>query len=78
MALIQNHQFLKYFSKYPNVKLNIDLISDWEFVYLKNEKIKFVFKTDKANRIGIYGEDLKAVARKMKRGKMRKLILFSL
>ena len=55
------------FRKYPNVKLNIDLISDWEFVYLKNEKIKFVFKTDKANRIGIYGEDFESGTRKMKR-----------
>lgn len=53
--------------KYPNVKLNIDLISHWEFVYLKNEKIKFIFKTNKVNRIGIYGEDFENGTRKIKR-----------
>lgn len=53
--------------KYPNYKLHIDLISDWEFIYLKEEKIKLNFKTDNTNRIGIYGADFEEGTSSIKR-----------
>ncbi len=43
--------------KYPNVKLHIDLISHWEYVFLKDQSLRLIFKTDSSNRIGNYGND---------------------
>src|SRR5690606_36420840 len=53
--------------KYPQTKLHIDLINHWEYIYLKNHKIKFVVKTDKHNRIGIYGNEPLEGTMKIKR-----------
>jgi len=48
---------LEVFEKYPKIKIHIDLISGWEYVYLKKERIKLNFKTDTSTSIGIYGDD---------------------
>jgi|GEM_PF-858865 len=43
--------------KYPGNKLRRDLISDWEYLYLKDEDLRIVFRTDETKRIGVYGQD---------------------
>jgi hypothetical protein len=53
--------------KYPDSKLHIDLIDDWEYMYLKNEKITLIFKTNSTNRIGIYDFDPEDAANGIKR-----------
>lgn len=40
--------------KYPDAKLNIDLINDWEYIYIKNLNLRLEFKTNKDNRIAQY------------------------
>lgn len=42
------------FSKHPDAKSYIDLISDWEYIYIENLNLKVIFKTDKHNRIAQY------------------------
>jgi hypothetical protein len=59
--------FAQMLEKYPDYKLHIDLISDWEFVYLKDERIRLNFKTDNTNRIGIYDSDPEDAAKGIKR-----------
>lgn len=44
-------EILKYFPK-SNVRL--DLLTDWEHIYIKELNIELVFKTNEANRIGKY------------------------
>lgn len=53
--------------KYPQSKLHIDLINDWEYIYLKSHMVKFIFKTDKNNRIGVYDADPEKGTIKIKR-----------
>jgi hypothetical protein len=46
--------------KHPESKIYVDLLSEWEYIYLPNEKIRLNFKTDSTNLIGNYkseGED---------------------
>ncbi len=40
--------------EHPNANLNIDLISDWEYIYLKEFDIRLIFKTDSSKRIAEY------------------------
>lgn len=54
-------------NKYPKAKLNIDLINDWEFIFIKELNVKFVFKTNNSNRIGFYPTDFEDGTRKIKR-----------
>ena len=53
--------------KHPNDKLYIDLLSDWEYIYIKEKKLKVIFKTDNSNRIGIYKKDVEEGTRKITR-----------
>ncbi len=55
------------FEKYPEAKLYVDLISNWEYIYLKKEDIRLVFKTDRDNRIGVYDSDPEDAANGIKR-----------
>tara|TARA_R110002012_G_scaffold105970_2_gene247124 strand:+ start:640 stop:1734 length:1095 start_codon:yes stop_codon:yes gene_type:complete len=54
-------------NKYPNSKLNIDLISDWEYIFIKELDIRLVFKTNNYNRIGLYSTDFEEGTTKVKR-----------
>lgn len=40
--------------RYPNAKLNIDLINDWEYLYIKEPGLRLTFKTGETNRIAEY------------------------
>jgi len=40
--------------RYPNAKLNIDLINDWEYLYIKELSLRLEFKTSETNRIAQY------------------------
>lgn len=40
--------------KYPNAELKIDLVNDWEYIYLRNLNLRLEFKTNKDNRIAQY------------------------
>nr|WP_299339650.1 hypothetical protein [Allomuricauda sp.] len=55
------------FEKNPNSKIYVDLISDWEYIFLKDERIRLNFKTDKMNRIGVYDFDPEDAANGIKR-----------
>lgn len=55
------------FEKFPNSKLNIDLISEWEYIYLKKYNLKLIFKTTNSNRIGVYEKDFEKGAIKIQR-----------
>lgn len=55
------------FKQFPNSKLNIDLISDWEYIYLKKYNLKLIFKTANSNRIGVYEKDFEKGAIKIQR-----------
>lgn len=57
--------------KYPKSKLHIDLISDWEYISIKELNVRIVFKTDSSNRIGIYATDFEEGTRKVKRPNVR-------
>lgn len=39
---------------YPKANVRLDLLSDWEHIYIQELHIELVFKTDDNNRIGIY------------------------
>jgi len=54
-------------NKYPNSEMHIDLISDWEYIFIKELNVQFVFKTNSSNRIGIYATDFEEGTRKVKR-----------
>ena len=45
---------------YPNLKLTIDLINDWEYMYVPDLKITLYFKTNDMNRVAKYKFDKKA------------------
>lgn len=45
------------FQLYPKEKLQADLLSDDEYVYLDDLQIKVVFKTTEANRVGKYDDE---------------------
>jgi len=45
------------FEKYPKAKMYVDLMTNWEYVYLKEAGITLIFKTEENNRIGIYDAD---------------------
>jgi hypothetical protein len=45
------------FQLYPKAKLRADLLSDDEYVYLEDLKIKVVFKTTESNRVGKYDDE---------------------
>lgn len=47
----------KVLEKIPNSVLHIDLISNWEYIYVKEHNLKLIFKTDSSNRLGIYEDD---------------------
>lgn len=53
--------------KYPSSKLHIDLISDWEYIFIKELNVRFVFKTNNSNRIGFYATDFEEGTREIKR-----------
>jgi|26BtaG_2_1085354.scaffolds.fasta_scaffold03139_2 hypothetical protein len=57
----------KVFEKFPNSKLHIDLISHWEYIYLRDKNLRLIFKTDNSNRIGIYGNDFEEGSSKLKK-----------
>lgn len=65
------------FNKYPESILYIDLISDWEYIYIKEEAILLNFQTNESNRIGIYGDDIEDGTKNIKR-KNAKINLISL
>jgi hypothetical protein len=50
---------------YLTSKLHIDLVTDFEYIYLKEQKIRLVFKTNNSNRIGIYENDFEDGTRKI-------------
>src|SRR5690606_39863417 len=50
-----------------NSKLHIDLISHWEYIYLRDKNLRLIFKTDNSNRIGIYGNDFEEGSSKLKK-----------
>lgn len=54
-------------NKYTTSKLHIDLISDWEYIFIKELYVKFVFKTNNSNRIGFYPTDFEDGTRKIQR-----------
>lgn len=54
-------------NKYPTSKLHIDLISDWEYIFIKELNVRFVFQTNNSNRIGLYPTDFEDGTRKIKR-----------
>jgi len=57
--------------KYPGNKLRIDLISDWEYLYFKEDDVRIVFRTDETNRIGVYGQDPESESTSIKRPKAK-------
>jgi len=44
-------QVLKY---YPKSNVRLDLLTEWEHIYVKEFNIEFIFKTNEASRIGNY------------------------
>jgi hypothetical protein len=54
-------------NKYPKSKLKIDLISDWEYIFIKELNVCFIFKTNDSNRIGVYTPDIEEGTRDIKR-----------
>jgi len=40
--------------KFPNAKLHIDLINEWEYLYINEYNVRLTFKTDEENRIAKY------------------------
>lgn len=44
-------QVLKY---YPKSNVRLDLLTDWEHIYIKELNIELIFKTNETNRIGKY------------------------
>lgn len=57
--------------KHPGNKLRRDLISDWEYLYLKEENVRIVFRTDETNRIGVYDLDPESESTSIKRPKAK-------
>lgn len=43
-------------AKYPNIKINQNLMMDWEFIQDEKSNLEFVFVTNENNRIGEYDE----------------------
>ena len=43
-------------AKYPNIKVNQNLMMDWEFIQDEKNNLEFVFMTNEKNRIGEYNE----------------------
>lgn len=43
--------------KIPDSVLHIDLISNWEYIYVEKHNLKLIFKTDSSNRVGVYEDD---------------------
>ncbi|MFT3920250.1 hypothetical protein [Cloacibacterium sp.] len=41
-------------NKYPSIKINQDLMMDWEYIFDKKNNWDFVFMTNGKNRIGEY------------------------
>lgn len=39
---------------YPKANVRLDLLSEWEHIYIQELNIELVFKTDESNRIGVY------------------------
>ncbi len=52
---------------YPDSKIYMDLISEWEYISIPDEKITLIFKTDHTNRIGIYGPEPEDAANGIRR-----------
>ena len=47
-------EVLKY---YPKSNIRLDLLTDWEHIYIKELHVELVFKTNETNRIGLYKND---------------------
>lgn len=43
-------------AKYPDIKVNQDVMMDWEFMHDEKNNLQFVFETDENNQIGQYEE----------------------
>ena len=55
---------------YPKSTLEEDSLSEWEYVYIHELKIKVVFQTDETNQIGRYDQDGKLIQLKRKNVKI--------
>lgn len=43
---------------YPKANVRLDLLSEWEHIYLKELNSELVFKTNDSNRIGVYKNEI--------------------
>ncbi len=49
-----NNKVSEVLKMYPKANVRIDLLTEWEHIYIKDLNIELIFKTDENNRIGIY------------------------
>ncbi|HEX4888352.1 MAG TPA: hypothetical protein VFV37_09940 [Luteibaculaceae bacterium] len=52
---------------YPQARIHIDSISDWEYISFPNTSMRLIWQTDPTNRVGHHGKDFEAGTRELER-----------